>query len=316
MEVMFRKKKSVLNIILFIIFYSLLPMIGLVFYMSLGQRETNLQTTRIETNHIVNQIDLVEREIISKTETFLFTLAQFRTLKTQDKEGCSEVLPLILKKSNFFSNIFVADLQGNVYCSAVPLQGEVNISDRKYFNNTIINRRFSLGDYQIGRVTNKPVWVAGYPVFNDDDVLVGLVGASIDLKWLSNLLYQQKLPPGSVLKVFDDQGIILMSYPDEAEIGENKLDSHEISYVVSGNKSPAELIGSDNVERIYAFKELKSTASDEKKYILVGITKEFINKPIDEIFKRSLMLAVFITLVVILIVVVNWRLFIYPSLKN
>jgi len=292
-------------------------MVALIFYMSLGQREMSMQTAKSETSHIVKHIKLTEEEFMSKTELFLFVLSKLDILKDNNQqEKCSEFLSKLLEQLEFYSNIAVSDLQGNIYCSAIPLENPVNVSDRKYFINVISNRRFSLGDYQIGRIVKKPVWVAGHPILTDDGVLQGVVGVSIDLKWLNKLLSDQPLPPQSILKVFDGHGVILVSYPNSSEVGQKKNLDREIAYVLQNKKSPFELKGSDGKLRVYTYSKFDPTSTNEEKYVIIGLDKSFIERPADETFKKSLVLALIIVLAVFVIVFINWQLFIYPQSKT
>ena len=133
MRAFIKRNERILKAILIVIFYSLLPMIGLIFYMTLGQREIVIKLVKNTASNRLKEIVLIENELVTKTETFLFMLSQIDRIEIYNKDKCNIFLPNLLKKSNYFRNIFVADLQGNVYCSAVPIKGKINVKDRKYF---------------------------------------------------------------------------------------------------------------------------------------------------------------------------------------
>jgi hypothetical protein len=57
----------------------------------------------------------------------------------------------------------------------------VNIADRSYFKLAVERKTFAIGDYQIGRVTDKASLNLGYPIRENDHSITGVVFAALDL---------------------------------------------------------------------------------------------------------------------------------------
>ena len=152
MERLVKHRGKILKAALFVLVYSLIPLVGLVFYMNLGQREEAIQSAKTDVNNIVKEIVVSEQNITSRTEYLLITLSKLSEVQNHDVTKCDQLFAKLLKQYPLYKNLFVSDLQGNVFCSAVPLTKPINIADRSYFVHAISSRNLSLGDYQIGRL--------------------------------------------------------------------------------------------------------------------------------------------------------------------
>ena len=70
----------------------------------------------------------------------------------------------MLKAYPLYLNIGVADPNGNLVCSALPFKAPINVADRVYFKNALEMNDFAIGDYQIGRITQRPAINYAYPL--------------------------------------------------------------------------------------------------------------------------------------------------------
>lgn len=315
MYVFVEKNKKLLKIIFIVIIYSLIPLIGLNFYISLGQREESLKTAKKEVDYVLTQLANKEKEIVAQMESFLFTISQLEEIHNFNSKECNKLLVKLYNQHKIYKNIAVVNLQGDIICAAVLPSSTVNVADRKYFINAVSNRKFSLGDYQIGRIVKTPIWVAGYPVITEDEVLQSVVIVSIDLNWLSKQFTNKFLPKKTTIEVFDNKAVILASYPDSKNIGQTR-NNNEISYALEGKETPFKLKGEDGIVRIYSYLKFEPTSSNEQKYIVIGVPESYYSEPIDKAFQRSLILIAIITSSIFLIVFINWRFFIYTELNN
>ena len=100
-------------------------------------------------------------------------------LHGEASSACRAFLAEMLAASPMYVNLGVAEPDGDLSCSAVPLQSSVNVSDRLYFRRAMETRRFAIGDYQIGRVTLIPSLNYGYPVLGDEGNVQAVVFAAL-----------------------------------------------------------------------------------------------------------------------------------------
>ena len=65
-----------------------------------------------------------------------------------------------------------------------PITDEVYLGDRVYFRRALETREFAIGEYQVGRLTEKASVNFGYPVLDDAGDVHAVVFAALDLAWL------------------------------------------------------------------------------------------------------------------------------------
>ncbi|MDP2253595.1 MAG: hypothetical protein Q8J60_05385 [Thiobacillus sp.] len=121
---------------------------------------------------------------VAETQRLLNLMAempQVRELQTQD---CNTLLEKMLFGNLSYANFGVIRPNGEVACAGVRAAAPVNLADRAYFRAVMQTRRPSVGDYQIGRLTNKPVLVIAQPIPNAGQQVQSVVYAALNLNWL------------------------------------------------------------------------------------------------------------------------------------
>src|SRR4030095_920854 len=93
---------------------------------------------------------------IEAARQLLTAFVRLPQLHTQHAAACSAFLAEMLKAYPLYLNLGVADPNGNLVCSALPFKSPINVADRAYFKNALERRGFAIGDYQIGRITQRP----------------------------------------------------------------------------------------------------------------------------------------------------------------
>lgn len=277
--------------LILLILVALLPVIGLVSYNSLRERDINLQKARNEALRIASLTSGNQEPLISSTGQLLVALAKSQEVLSGKTEPCSSFMAELVEKFKTFTNIGAADLSGTLYCSGIPTTGPVTIADRTYFINAVANKDLSLGEYQIGRVTGKATIGLGYPVLNDSGSLVGVVFAAIDLGFVNTLAAEARLPQGAVFNLIDQNGIVLARYPDPADfIGKPYQNQTVLSEVIGKTEEGSlEAVGSDGVARLYAYKPLIRSQSFSNAYIIVGFSKAEIFADSDRLLGISIL---------------------------
>src|SRR5206468_11473856 len=74
-------------------------------------------------------------------------------------------------------------------------------------------QKFSIGEYQVGRITGKSTVNVAHPIKDrDTGEFFGVVFLALDLNWLNQLAARAELPDGSTLTVIDRKGTLLVRY--------------------------------------------------------------------------------------------------------
>jgi len=186
---------------------AVMPAIGLLMFSGQALRQVELQNAINDATHIADTLTIKQQAMATETSRILSTLAVIPEVGAAG-EDCSKILTVTLAKMANFTNIGVADQQGDVVCSAVPLPSAVNIADRGYFQRAIQNGEFSVGEVQVGRVTGKPAVNFGYPI-EEGGKIKAVIYAAVDLDQFAGFTDSMDLPQGTEVSIIDQNGSLI-----------------------------------------------------------------------------------------------------------
>ena len=194
--------------------FVLIPWLGLLLYTQSDERRAavaNVNRDALRLIHIVSSNQAAEIEAARQLLTSFAALPQ---LRSANSDACGAFLGEMLKAMPMYFNFGVAELDGNLGCSALPLRSRINVADRAYFQSVLAARRFAIGDYVIGRVTHLPSITYAYPLLGTAGNVDAVVFAAQSLNWLTMALANLEFPSGAVLVVTDGKGTVLARMPD------------------------------------------------------------------------------------------------------
>lgn len=229
--------------------------------------------------------------LIREGHQLLTALAEIPATREALPGECGRLLARIRARDERFVNLGVINPRGDVVCSALPLTTRINAADRAFFRRALETRSFAVGDYQIGRITHKPVLVLAQPVYDAAGRLLSLVYAALDLSWFNRFAARAALPPGSILTVLDASGTVLARTPDgEYWVGRQAPESALVTAHRGPDKvSLAVAPPSDNASRIHALARLEGLPEGSGIYVVVSIATDTARAAIDRLTLRNLM---------------------------
>lgn len=183
-------------------------------YQDIKHDKNLLEQSALHQSHMVsNQID----QALFESYQHLSTFSEFPAIKNKSWQRCSQFLSNMKPQYPYYENIFVADLDGSVRCSAVPYKEKVNIKDRSYFKEVIEKKQYTIGSVTIGRIVGKPVVVLAYPVIDHANNITAVIGASLSLIHVNAMFSHISLSPNTTILLIDQKGRIVSSNiePDE-----------------------------------------------------------------------------------------------------
>lgn len=288
--------------LLLIVFLAVLPAFGVIIYSSLEQREF---AKTIITRDILSKVSTIARyqeRLFEDAEKEMSILAEFPSIKTQ-AGTCSGLLTNLIKKNSEYLNLGVADRSGKVLCSALPLEKAISLADRTYFQQAIKTRQFTVGSYQVGRISRKVTIALGYPILDTDGNVKGAVFAGLDLDWLQNLVENAAdkfSGTQATITVVDKSGTVLARWPEgEQWVGLPKPDVNIIETVLKLGHGTTESRGLDGVSKLYAFSPLGRRVG----YVYVGIPTANLYAKVNQTLIRNL---VFLGLALALALAAAW----------
>lgn len=211
---------------------------------------------------------------VEGVRNLLTTLSQFPEVRRKDKNACAGIFRDILRQSPSSLNIGIADTQGNIIATGVqPLRSRFSIEDRKYFQDALRTKRFSVGEYAISRAVGKPTIHFALPVLDAAGSPLAVLYAALDLTQFNSLFDAQKLPPDSALNLTDHRGVVLYRYPLHKIIKGGFVDRPDLRHRVTGPREEGAFVdfGLDGVKRLLAFKRLR-LHQDEPPYLYIRVS--------------------------------------------
>src|SRR5262245_39989107 len=197
-----------------LVLLAVVPALGLMLYTNLEQRRLATVQAQTDAQRLARLSATQQQQLIEGARQLLIALAQLREVRSGDAAACNTLMASLLKQYPLYANLGVIELDGDVVCSAIPLGGPINAADRVYFRHALETGGFSVGDYQIGRLTGKATVNFGYPVLDEANQPEAVAFVALDLAWLNRLAAEAQLPADSVFVVVDRLGTILVRYPD------------------------------------------------------------------------------------------------------
>ena len=149
-------------------------------------------------------------DYISDLENLLVGLSRAVSTNPADTaKNNALLLQIKTKLPAFIANIRVFSLDGsNVGTSAGPTD-QAYASDREFFREILAGRRASFAE--IFRTHGAEEWVLaiGYPVEDQEGELRGVIAVGTRLKLIQDAFRTQALPPGSIVRVVDQHGMVV-----------------------------------------------------------------------------------------------------------
>ena len=288
-----------------LVLLAVLPALGLILYIAQHHGRESLSAAREQMYLLAHMTAADYARLVDNTHQLLETLAHLPGVREGRGQPCSALMARAKAGYAQYANLGAIRPDGTIFCSAQPMKGRINVSDRAYFQKALATRDFSIGEYQIGRITGKPVVVLAHPDYDSGARLRAVVFAAVDLTWLNPLVQQTRLPEGLTLTLLDSRGVILNRYPHpEKWIGISRADSKLFRAIrETRGEGTAEDVGLDGVRRIYAFAPLRHNASDAGAFIAIGIPRHVVYAEVRNIF---ILVVTGLMIVTVLVLLAAW----------
>ena len=192
----------------------LVPWFALLIYTQAEERRTAIDSVNRDAMRLIRIVTSNQAAQIEGARELLTAFAELPQLRAANSAECDVLLAEMLKKAPLYFNFGVAAPDGNLRCSAVPLRGQVNVTDRAYFQKALATGSFAIGDYVIGRVTQLPSITYATPLLSRTGDVEGVAFAAQSLSWLTAALAGLEFPSEAILVVTDGKGVVLARMPE------------------------------------------------------------------------------------------------------
>jgi PAS domain S-box-containing protein len=275
-----------------VVLLAMLPAVALNLHQDGEARRRATADARESALRLARVVAGGHERLLEDTRQMLSVLARLPDVVEQRSERCSTLLARLVK--GFYpehANVFAAfTTRGDRFCSATFARGGLNVADRRYFQDVLRTRQFTVGEYVVTRTNGVPVLTAAHPVFDEQDTLVGIVFAGISVDLVARLASNAAMPPGTVVAITDADGTLVARHPDpERWVGTSVSDRPMFRAM---RRRPGEytedLPSLDGVDRILAFKALSDGRGSARGFVVVGIPRAVALAAADRNLGRSL----------------------------
>jgi signal transduction histidine kinase len=276
--------------LILLILVAVVPAMAVMFYTAFEQRRLDERAIEKELAHLTRMEVREERQILDSGRQLLQATAHFLQWTDGNPQSCSSFFEDLLQHYQRYANLGAVKPDGQVFCSAIPLSGPTDASDRIWFQRTMASREFSFGDYQVGRISNIPVLVFSYPAFKADGEIVAVVFAALKLQWLNRLeLYKEAdLPAGTTLTKMDDAGVVLAHQPGPGSWSGKHFPVAEVRQaVLKEGRGLVEAENSEGDSSLYLFEPLISDWKHREVYLILGVPKKIAYANTNRILLRN-----------------------------
>lgn len=217
-------------------------------------------------------------------------VARATLLHAQD--GDPGLTRLIHAMPQHVTGISILALDGRMIASttAAPEQrAKINVADRTYFKEALASGRLVVGEPVHSRTTDLWVSIAGRPVYDDNGRAAGVVSSSARLDRIQTMLVPTGLPHGTLMTVFNQQGIGIASTAEPvAVIGRDIAKSATVRRALSEKRFSAKTEASDGQVRLVAY-----AAGSKLPWIVeVGLPIDLVLAPAkDQLYRRLILIS-------------------------
>jgi PAS domain S-box-containing protein len=277
--------------LLLLVFLAVLPALALILYTHVERRRLDYDQAQADALRLSRLVASTEQELIHGARQLLVTLAHVPAVRRREPGACGTLLRDLLKEYPAYASLGAVEVDGRLSCSSSAGRLEtVNLADRAYLHRALQTRDFAIGQYELDSLTGKATIGFAYPILDEARHAEALVTAAVDVAWLSELLAQAQLPPGSSVNVIDSGGTMLARYPDpERWVGRSVRDAPLIRRLLDQRGAGiADVPDLEGVPRLYAFSRLTVGPDAGEAYLSVGIPKELALADADRALRRNL----------------------------
>ena len=295
--------KSLRARLMLLVLVAVIPAWIAIAYTASEQRQIAVAEIQRNVLRLVQFSTHEEEQVLQGTRQILIALANYVRKADENPSECSAFCSDLLKQFKRYANVGAVKPNGDVFCSAVPLDEPTNAADQSWFRRALESGDFSIGDYHVGRITAKPVLVLSYPFRVVEGEPAAVVFAAFDLKWLNRYVFEieSQLPDGFTITQMDENAVILARQPDaEQWVGQSMIENSFFKEILSQKTGVIEVRGDHDMPFIYAFAQLHSSLRKQPVYMILGIPRRLVFADSNRILERNLTLLGIVALVAML----------------
>jgi diguanylate cyclase (GGDEF)-like protein len=210
-----------------------------------------------QTLGLVHQGVDAHREIASSARAFLQAAARVYPV-VATAESCDRVLADLTV--SWIKALSLADRDGRIVCSSSPQAVGLDVSDRLYFQRARQTGGYVVSDYTLGRLSDRPTLVAGFPQRGADGAVEAVLIGVLDSVWIDRLTKATAGRSRAAVLMLDRDGAILAHDPASGHSDSRAFKDHPLARAMLARaEGVVTADGLDGVRRVFGFVQLPGT---------------------------------------------------------
>jgi len=236
-----------------------------VFIVLIGTKLSNRQNAVVnaqkEAAQLLTGFTEVQYRVTEATRTLLKTIATIPEVKSGNVERSRVILSTLLEANPIYTNAILVDISGDVIAAGKGHENarHLNFANRKQFKDAIRLKKFSSGEFTVGKATMKSIFPFGMPVTDDHGQPKGAIIIGVNLSHYADL-YERAVYPGNVFfGICDHKGVRLFRYPysESTPVGSPIKDTVYNAARDAGSTGKMMALTSDGQKRIIVFEPIR-----------------------------------------------------------
>lgn len=267
---------------------TLLPIMGVLVYNEIALRQSREREVERLALNVARQAAIEMERVRAGNEGVLQAIARAPVVARLDPEPCTRYLTDLKPALPQITSIGVFDVDGYSRCRSDGVVTQGSFADRQYFKDALAAKgRLVLGEYTVSRVTG----IASLPfalAIMDGDRPIGVVGSSIDLRWLAEAIRARDLASNASLTIADRNGTILAREPQPERFVGTNIPAAFAGLLNAAAPGTTRVLSQDGTERILGYVPVR--AEPEGLYVSAGISRDEAFAAIDAATRRNIVI--------------------------
>lgn len=288
-----------------------LPVFAVLLFNEIEEREKDLRVAERDVMIFLNGFSEVQRSITDSTRTLLRTVSALPEIKRGDPVAAKRILGSLLHANPIYTNCILVDLQGGVVAMGRGHDNGFNFVDRKQFRDAVRTKRFSAGEFVVGKQSMKSIFPFGMPVLDDADEVRFVIIIGVNLDQYAKQYDHSDFPEKSFMGLCDHLGTRVFRYPHTPGVDIGTPISRTVFSTVREATGPGVLYAetSDGSQRIVAYEPLRLTPEDQPyMYMFMGIDRNLVLQSANrDLLQNAIVVSVSLCMAILIAWVVGSR---------
>ena len=275
--------------ILLLVLLALAPALAIQGYNEYALRTSRDETVRADTMATARTVAEDLSQVAETARQALNFIAQDPAVRALEPSGCTEYLRRAVRDNPHFAVLALTRSDGTVVCNSLGSSpGSYAVPDRVYQRRAVAEGAFVMGTYARGNASRKNSLHFAQALPDADGRTVGVLAVAVDLGWLDGYLRRNLRLPSTSVTVADQDGIILVRYPDGDGWVGKPLPSDRQRILMRRGEGVRIDFGIDGRERVLA--NARPTGPAAAAWVTVGRDRDVAFADVDAATRRGVVL--------------------------